>query len=121
MIKIVFAVLLLTLASILIACGGDSDSAETPAPSPTPEPAAEIPVVDITRTDAGFDAPDSIPGGLTRLRFHNASTGQHAVTLVRFTGDGTMEQFLDAIDIGYTDWPASTAAILKLPQRPWPQ
>jgi hypothetical protein len=92
------------LAAGAVACGDDGDDA----------PAAEIPVVDITKTDDAFEAPNSTPGGLTRVRFHNASTQQHAVTLVRFTGDGTMQQFLDAIEIGYTDWPASTAAILRL-------
>ena len=109
-----FVALLPTFASIVIACGGDTNGNETAAPSPTTEPAAEIPVVEITKTDTSFEAPDSIPGGLTRLRFHNAGTEQHAVTLVRFTGEGTMEQFLDAVEIGYTDFAASTAAILEL-------
>ena len=29
-------------------------------------------MVDITKTEEGFEAPDSIPGGLTRFRVHNA-------------------------------------------------
>jgi hypothetical protein len=100
------SVLAAMLAIGAVACGDDAIDA----------PTAEIPVVEITKTDQAFEAPDNIPGGLTRLRFHNAGTEQHAVTLVRFTGDGTVEQFLDAVEIGYTDWPASTAAILKLIQ-----
>jgi hypothetical protein len=102
----------LTLASILIACGGDND--ETPAPSPTEEPAAEIPVVEITKTDEGFEAPDSIPGGLTRFRVHNASTAQHAVSFERFRGDGTLEEHTAAYRLGLTDFAASAAAIGRL-------
>jgi hypothetical protein len=103
----------LTLASILIACGGDGD--ETAAPSPTTEPAAEIPVVEITKTEQGFDAPDSIPGGLTRLRIHNADTRPNAVVLLRFKDEGTtLDQLSAAYALGATDFAASAAEIYRL-------
>jgi hypothetical protein len=101
---------ILTLASILIACGGEGDTDETAAPSPTAEPAAEIPVVEITKTEQGFDAPDSIPGGLTRLRVHNADTREHAVEVLRFRDVGTLDQLTDAYALEAGDFAASFAA-----------
>jgi len=105
---------MLTLASILVACGGDSDGEETAAPSPTAEPAAEIPIVDITKTDEGFEAPDSIPGGLTRFRFHNAGTGPNGVVLLRFKDEGTLDQLRDAYALGATDFAASATEVYRL-------
>lgn len=105
---------MLTLASILIACGGDSGGEETPAPSPTAKPPAEIPIVEITKTELGFEAPDSIPGGLTRLRVHNADTGQHAVLLLRFNDEGTLDQLNDAYRLGATNFPAAAAELYRL-------
>ena len=113
--KTVIAVLLPTFASIVIACGGDSNGNETAAPSPTKEPAAEIPVVEITKTAEGFEAPDSIPGGLTRIRVHNADTREHAVSFERFRGDGTLEEHTAAYRLGATEgFAASAAAIGRL-------
>jgi hypothetical protein len=100
----------LVLASVLIACSG-SDANDTPTQSATAEPAAEIPVVDITKTADGFEAPDSIPGGLTRIRVHNADTREHAVSFERFVGDGTLEEHTAAYRLGATDFAASAAAI----------
>jgi hypothetical protein len=106
--------LMLTLASILIACGGEGDTDEAAAPSPTAEPATEIPVVEITKTEQGFDAPDSIPGGLTRLRVHNADTQANAVVLLRFKDEGTMDQLKDAYALGATDFAASATEVYRL-------
>jgi len=113
--KAVFAVLLLTFASTIIACGGNSgDTNETAAPSSTAQPAAEIPVVDITKTDQGFEAPVSIPGGLTRFRVHGSETGAHAVAFLRFRDEGTLEQLNEAYVLGATDFAASAAEISRL-------
>lgn len=111
--KLAFVVALV-LASALVACSGSgSDSNDTPTPSATAEPAAEIPVVEITKTEEGFEAPDSIPGGLARFRVHNAATVPHAVTFQRFRGEGTLEE-LDAAYNRATDFAASAAAIERL-------
>ena len=101
------------LASVLVACSG-SDSNDSPTPSATFEPAAEIPVVDITKTEDGFEAPDSIPGGLTRLRVHNAASEPRAVGFGRFAGDGTLEEFNAAIVLAATDFAASAEAFGRL-------
>jgi len=100
-----------TLASILTACD-DGGTDDTAAPSSTAEPAAEIPVVEITKTEQGFDAPETIPGGLTRIRVHNADTREHAVSFERFRGDGTLEEHTAAYRLG--DFAASAAAIGRL-------
>ena len=55
--------------------------------------------MDITKTDEGFEAPDSIPGGLTRIRFHNEATGDDALQLVRLKDGATLEEFQAAFGI----------------------
>src|SRR5262245_13395351 len=97
------------IAIVLVACGGDSNDA--PAPTATTLPPAEIPVVDITKTDDGIEAPDSIPGGLTRLRVHNAGTREYAVSLGRFSDEGTLERLNNAIALAATDFPAAAAEV----------
>jgi hypothetical protein len=104
--------LMLTIASIVIACGGDGD--ETAAPSPTAEPAAEIFVLNITKTDDTFEAPDSIPGGLTRIRFHNAGTRPANVDLARLNDGATLEQVNDAIRLSASDFAAGAAQLGRL-------
>jgi uncharacterized cupredoxin-like copper-binding protein len=104
---------LLALACVLAACGG-GDTSDTPTPSPTVESAAEIPVVEITKTAEGFEAPASIPGGLTRLRIHNADTRAHAVNFLRFEGDGTLDQLVAAYTLGSTDFMAAAEEIGRL-------
>jgi hypothetical protein len=104
----------LLCAFVLTACGSDSDTDETAPPNPTDEAAAEIPIVDITKTADGFDAPASIPGGLTRLRVHNADARAHAVNLLRFEGEGTLDQLTAAYTLGSTDFVAAAEEIGRL-------
>ncbi len=101
----------LFLALFLAACGG-SDAHDAPAPTATTIPSAEIPIVDITKTEDGFEAPDSIPAGITRIRVHNAGAGGHAVHLNRLRGEATLEQFNDALRL--TDFAASAAELDRL-------
>jgi len=74
------AVLTAVLATGAVACDADEDG--DGEASATEVPAAEIPVVDVTITDQGYNAPASVPGGLTRTRAHNQSTLRHAAGLV---------------------------------------
>ena len=112
--KRTFAVVVLAISVGVAGCGGGDATEEDAAPSATAESAAEIPVVEITKTDSGFEAPDSIPGGLTRLRVHNADTREHAVAFERFRGDGTLEEHTAAYRLGATDFAAAAATIDKL-------
>jgi hypothetical protein len=103
----------LILASTLIACG-DGDEDPAPAPSSTAEPPPEIHVLDITKNDQTFEAPNSIPGGLTRIRFHNAGTRPANVDLSRLNDGATLEQVNDAIRLSATDFTAGAAQLGRL-------
>jgi hypothetical protein len=112
--KSALVVLMLTLASMLIACGGsDTNGDATPTATAAPS-AAEIPVIDITKTDQTFEAPDSVPGGLTRIRFHNAGTRPANVDLSRSNDGATLEQVNDAISLAATDFAAAAEQLGKL-------
>jgi hypothetical protein len=108
------SVVVLAIGFVVAGCGGSDTTKEEAVASATAEPAAEIPVVEITKTGEGFEAPDSIPGGLTRFRVHNAGTGQHAVSFERFRGDGTLEEHTAAYRLSLTDFTAGAAAIGRL-------
>ena len=112
--KATLAVPMLTFASILIACGGSGSDEEATPTSPIAAASAEIPVVEITKTEQDIRAPDSIPGGLTRLRVHNADTRNGAVAFLRFRGDGTLDQLRQAYRLGATDFAAAAAEISRL-------
>ena len=97
----------LAIAFVLIACGGnDTDDEQTQTPAATESP-AEIPVVDITKTDQAFDAPGTIPGGLTHIRFHNESTRGHGLDLLRLSEGSTIEQLEAAIVLSASDFVTS--------------
>jgi len=61
--------------------------ARKPAPPPPP-PTANV--VNITGTDFAFQAPDTIPAGLTTLKFVNAGKEPHQAVLMRIDSGKTM-------------------------------
>jgi hypothetical protein len=111
--KLALALGTLTLSSLLVACGG-SDEDPTPPPTSTLESSSELPVLDITKHDQGFDAPATVSGGLTRIRVHNAGTQDHSVNFGRFADGATLEQFDAAVRLAATDFPASAAEVGRL-------
>jgi uncharacterized cupredoxin-like copper-binding protein len=60
-------------------------------------PAAEIPVVNVTITDQGYEAPDRVPGGLLRIRAHNQGSVARAADLVMLKNGATLEQYNAAL------------------------
>jgi hypothetical protein len=96
------AVLAAMLAIGAVACGDDGDAA----------PVAEIPVVEVTITDQGYEAPDSVPGGLVRIRAHNQGTARRAAELRRLNEGATLEQFNDALAL--PDFDASAAELERI-------
>jgi hypothetical protein len=50
----------------------------------------------ITARNYAFDAPDSVPAGLTRIEIANKGTELHHVWLVRLDDGHTMQEFVDA-------------------------
>jgi len=94
----------ITLAAFaLAACGGSEhehpagETADTAVPAAAAPAAATANVVTITARDFAFDAPDSIPAGLTTVRFVNHGTQLHHATFVKL-GDGhTMRDLMAAM------------------------
>jgi len=60
---------------------------------PPPAP----PVITIVASDAGFDAPDTVPGGLVTLRLETRGAELHEAALARIGGGHTYAQFLEAM------------------------
>ncbi len=60
-----------------------------PAPPPAP-PTANV--VTITAKDFSFDAPDTIPAGLTTVKMHNAGKEVHQVVFIRIDSGKTMAE-----------------------------
>jgi hypothetical protein len=79
------------VALVPTACGPrDPDGTATP---PTARPAfAEYPVVDVTLASGSFHAPESIPGGLTRVRFRNDGTSEQELMFMWLNEGATFEQ-----------------------------
>jgi plastocyanin len=77
--------LLLGFVAAQTACGGRSDQAasQPAAPPPAAATAAAPNVVTITATDFAFQAPDSIPAGVTAIRLVNQGKELHHVFLVK--------------------------------------
>ncbi len=87
----------LALAFGVIACDDDDNGDEPGATAKnTPEAAAEIPDVTIGAVDYSFDAPASIPGGLTHFILQNTGTEDHQALLFRLDEGVTLEDFAAA-------------------------
>ena len=71
------------------------------APTGTPNAAlAAVPSVTITAKDFSFDAPASIPAGLTRLHLQNSGKEEHQAQLVRLNPGVTLPQVQAALQQG---------------------
>ena len=85
--------LTLLAAVPLLACGGaesqpgDGATATTAAPN----------VVTMTATDFAFEAPDTIPAGVTTIRLVNRGPALHHAQLVRFNEGKTLADLLNAL------------------------
>jgi hypothetical protein len=77
----------------LLACGGaeshPGDSAAALAASPN--------VVTITATDFAFEAPDTIPAGVTTIRLVNRGPALHHAQLLRLNEGRTLDDLLNAL------------------------
>ena len=62
--------------------------------------AMPVPEVQIQAADYSFTAPDSIPGGLTRVRLSNAGKEDHHAQLARLNDGVTLSQFQEALKKG---------------------
>jgi hypothetical protein len=85
-------------AAALLACAGaesepsDSTTAATPAAAPN--------VVTITATDFAFEAPDTVPAGITTIRLVNRGPALHHAQLMRFDEGKTLADFMNALKAG---------------------
>ena len=65
----------------------------------------------ITATDFTFDAPDSIPAGLTRVRLQNKGREYHHAQIVRLRDGGTIQELLDTLGSEGKNIPVGTRYI----------
>ena len=72
---------------LAVASGATLGCNRKPAPPPAPPSAT---VVNITGHDFAFVAPDTIPAGLTTVKFQNAGTEPHQVVIIRIDSGKTM-------------------------------
>jgi hypothetical protein len=75
---------------------------------PTPRPTTPRELTIVAR-DYTFDAPDSIPAGVTTIRLQNHGPNLHHLTIVRLDSGHTTEEFTAAIEhAGFGDgpWPS---------------
>ncbi|HXI19590.1 MAG TPA: hypothetical protein VNH46_00810 [Gemmatimonadales bacterium] len=94
----VYALRTITLASALatfVACKGK----EAPPPAAATAAPAEN-ILRVTAADFSFQAPDSIPGGVTTVRIVNQGPSYHHVQLIKLNDGKTMADFLDAMKGG---------------------
>lgn len=90
--------MLLLGAGILVACarpeGNVGDAADSPAAASAPN------VVTFTASDFVFEAPDTIPAGLTTIRLVNQGAQWHHAQLLRFDEGRTYADFEAALRTG---------------------
>ena len=73
--------------ALAVASGATLGCNRKPAPPPAPPTAT---VVSITGNDFSFTAPDTIPAGLTSVKFQNAGKEPHQVVFIRIDSGKTM-------------------------------
>ena len=94
-----------------VACGGPNNAPTGPAPkvststsvaaSATKAAAgANIPTVNVSAREYAFDAPDSIPAGLTHIHMQNVGKEDHQAQLLKLKSGVTMAQFQAALQKG---------------------
>jgi hypothetical protein len=90
-----FRIALVAAASMLVACGGGesapNDSSAAAAVPPTPN------VVTVTAADFAFQAPDTIPAGVTEIRLVNQGPNLHHAQLVRLEQGKTFDDLMVAL------------------------
>jgi hypothetical protein len=90
----------ITLASALAALPGCQGKEPPPTPPPPATAAAAGNVLRVTAADYAFQAPDSIPGGVTTVRIVNQGPSFHHLQLVKLNDGKTMADFMDAMKTG---------------------
>ncbi|HSA55317.1 MAG TPA: hypothetical protein VLE53_06410 [Gemmatimonadaceae bacterium] len=90
----------LVVMATLVACGGGESESADSADSATTAAAAAPNVVTFTASDFAFDAPDTIPAGLTTIRLVNRGPELHHAQLVRFNEGKTLADFMQALQAG---------------------
>ena len=75
--------LLLSLAGILVACGGNS----TANTSPTPTTRSSIPKITITARDVAFAMPDQLQTGFMDITLANQGVEEHQAQSHAFTSN----------------------------------
>ena len=80
---------LLLLAVSAVACSKREQAASEPPPTP--------PTVTITAADYAFTAPDTIPGGVVRVRLVNRGPSLHHVQFIRLGAGKTLDSLLAAL------------------------
>lgn len=68
----------------------------------------EVNEVTIITKDFRFEAPKSIPAGLTRIRLRNKGSEPHHAQIVRLREGGTVQELLAALGAGLTNIPEGT-------------
>lgn len=89
-----------TLAVTLIACGGAESAPGDSASTNATTTAAAPNVVTFTASDFAFEAPDTIPAGLTTIRLVNRGPELHHAQLIRFNEGKTLADFRQALQAG---------------------
>jgi plastocyanin len=76
------------LVALTLASGALLGCARKPAPPPAAPATATV--VNVTANDFNFAAPDTIPAGLTTVKFQNAGKENHQVVFIRIDSGKTM-------------------------------
>jgi hypothetical protein len=80
---------LLLLAASAVSCSRREQAASVPPPTP--------PTVTITAADYAFTAPDTIPGGVVRVRLVNRGPSLHHVQFIKLGAGKTLDSLLAAL------------------------
>lgn len=109
--------ILTLLLAVLAACGSSSPSTGnttaaglSPAASPAVGASPASGVVTIVATDSGYDAPASIPSGVTTFRMINRGTTIHWAQLAKIPAGHTIAE----LDAGTTQGPSPIPGWLEL-------
>lgn len=95
--------------SFSLAACAPPEAAEEPAAEATTEPgaAAQAVPVNITATDFKYDAPASIPGGMTEIAFVNNGKSGHGLVFAQLQEGKTTDDLLNVLtsdDMAIPDW-----------------